>query len=473
MRFDVKVRLSGILFFAAVGVFIGIAKPFVPELSQAGHAVLMAILIAVGLWIFGTTFIPLSIGSMVMLLILIISGLKYSTVFNGYTNRAIWILIPALFFGFALNVTGLGKRLAYWVIGLFKPSYLTLTVSWVVIGILLSALTPSITVRIAIVIPIAMATVEICRLQQGSDGASYVLLAAWSMVLIPGTGWLTGSLWGPIGLGLFDATPALKGIIDFGSWFRVMFLPFALLTMVFIVALYLLMKPQKELRIDRDAFKKGFQGLGPVSFREKATLSVLTTAFLLLLTGQLHHIPDVAICLGAFVLLAVFKVITVNDIGPAINWDLILFLGSIMGLGTIFHETGVDTFLSQSLNPIIKNMPVNHWPLLFLAYVFLFLWRFIDVAQLNVTMPFLVPFLPMMEANFGIHPLIFFCLFLMCANSFFMSYQQPFVIVGESLAGKAGWTTGQLQKAGMIYFIACLVTLALSIPYWRVMGLLK
>ena len=170
------------------------AKPFVPELSQAGHSVLMAILIAVGLWIFGTKFIPLSIGSMAMLLILIVSGLKYSTVFNGYTNRAIWILIPALFFGFALNVTGLGKRLAYWVIGLFKPSYLTLTVSWVVIGILLSALTPSITVRIAIVIPIALATVEICRLQQGSDGASFLLLAAWSMVLIPGTGWLTGAL---------------------------------------------------------------------------------------------------------------------------------------------------------------------------------------------------------------------------------------------------------------------------------------
>jgi DASS family divalent anion:Na+ symporter len=163
----------------------------------------------------------------------------------------------------------------------------------------------------------------------------------------------------------------------------------------------------------------------------------------------------------------------VNDIGPAINWDFILFLGSIMGLGMIFHETGVDTFLSQSLNPIIENMPANPWPLLFLAYVFLFLWRFIDVAQLNVTMPFLVPFLPMMEADFGIHPLVFYSLFLMCANCFCMSYQQPFVIVGESLAGKAGWTTGQLQKAGVIYFIACLVTLALSIPYWRVMGLLK
>lgn len=468
-----KVRLFGIFFFALAGAFIGIAKPFVPELGQSGHSVLMALLIAVGLWIFGTRFIPLSIGSMVMLLILIVSGMKYSTVFNGYTNRAIWILIPALFFGFALNVTGLGKRLAYWVIGLFKPSYLTLTVSWVVIGILLSALTPSITVRIAIVIPIALATVEICRMQKGSDGASFLLLAAWSMVLIPGSGWLTGSLYGPIALGLFDATPALKGVIDFNSWLRVMFVPFAMLTAIFIVALYLFMKPSKELSIDGDAFKKGFQVLGPVSFREKATLLVLTAAFLLLLTGQLHHIPDVAICLGAFILLALFKVITGNDIGTAINWDLILFLGSIMGLGGIFHETGVDTFLSRSLNPIIESMPANQWLLLFLALVFLFLWRFIDIAQLNATMPFLVPFLPMMEADFGIHPLIFFCLFIMCANSFFMSYQQPFVIVGESLAGKAGWTAGQLQKAGILYFVACLVALALSIPYWRMMGLLK
>ncbi|MBA4422586.1 MAG: tricarboxylate transporter, partial [Syntrophus sp. (in: bacteria)] len=154
-----NIRLLGIVLFTVAGLSIGIIKPFAPDLNPLGHAVLMSVFVAVGIWIFGTKWVPLSIGSMVMLLLLTLSGVKNSIAFNGYTTRAIWILIPALFFGFALNSTGLGKRLAYWVIGLFKPSYFSLTLSWVIIGLILSALTPSIMVRIAIVIPIAVASV--------------------------------------------------------------------------------------------------------------------------------------------------------------------------------------------------------------------------------------------------------------------------------------------------------------------------
>jgi len=204
-------RLWGILLFSAVGIGVGIGKPFAPELSPEGHAVLMSVLVAVSVWIFGTRWVPLSIGSMVMMMLLTASGVKLSIVFNGYTTRAVWILIPALFFGFALNVTGLGKRLAYWVIGLFRPSYLSLTVSWVLIGLLLSVLTPSISVRIAIVIPIAVASVEICRLKYGSNGAALILLSAWSMVLIPGSGWLTGSLWDRPPSGSSAPSPNCRG----------------------------------------------------------------------------------------------------------------------------------------------------------------------------------------------------------------------------------------------------------------------
>ena len=220
-----KARLAGIIFFAALGLALGIGRPFAPDLNPQGHAVLMAVLIAVGIWIFGTKWVPLSIGSMVMLLILTLAGVKNTVAFNGYTARGTWILIPALFFGYALNETGLGRRLAYWTIGLFKPSYLTLTISWAIIGLLLSMLTPSITVRIAIVMPIAVATTEICRLANGSRGAGFMLLSAWSMVLIPGNGWLTGSLWGPAAIGFFDAIPGLQGVITFDSWLKALAFP--------------------------------------------------------------------------------------------------------------------------------------------------------------------------------------------------------------------------------------------------------
>jgi anion transporter len=467
-----NIRLWGIVLFSAVGIGIGIWRPFAPALAPAGHVALMSVLVAVGLWIFGSKWVPLSIGSMVMLLLLTASGMKPSLVFNGFTTRAVWILIPALFFGFALSSTGLGKRLAYWVIGLFKPSFLSLTISWVLIGILLSVLTPSISVRIAIVIPIAVATMEVCRLQYKSNGAALILFSAWSMVLIPGSGWLTGSLWGPLAIGFFSGTPALQGVIEFDPWLKAMLVPSAVLSFFFILGLYWVMKPAGDLKIDRKAFQAEFNALGPMTFKEKATLLILLATFLLLVTGRINGIPDVTVCLGAFVLLAACGVIKSQDMGTAISWDFVLFMGSIMGFGLILQETGVATFLNQSFSPVVSVLAGNLWLLTYVLLIFFFIIRFIDVAQLYATIAFVVPILPMLAADFHIHPLVMFFIFIMAANCFFMAYQQPFVIIGETTAGKASWTPAQLRQAGIIYFFACLVTLGISLLYWKAVGLI-
>ena len=159
-----KKRIAGIVIFALLGLYLGLFHPFAPELPPAGHWSIAGLLIAVGLWIFAPKWLPLSVGAVLMMMISLGAGLKYSSVFSGYTGAAIWILIPALFFGFSLTKTGLGRRLAYRIIGIFKPTYLSLTISWLIIGLVLSALTPSITVRIAIIIPIAATTVEICNI---------------------------------------------------------------------------------------------------------------------------------------------------------------------------------------------------------------------------------------------------------------------------------------------------------------------
>jgi anion transporter len=337
--------------FIIAGLYLGFFHPFAPELPSAGHWCIAGLLIAVGLWIFAPRWMPLSVGSVLMMMISLAAGLKYSAVFSGYTGTAIWILIPALFFGFALTKTGLGKRLAYRIIGIFRPTYLTLTISWLVIGLVLSALTPSITVRVAIIIPLAATTVEICNIAGHSKGASYIMLIAWAMAVIPGTGWLTGALWGPIGKGFFDATPALANVMTFESWGRAMLLPAELTALLFIIGLYLVMKPEHPLELKTDTFKAAYAGLGPMSFKEKATLVILSLAFIMFASGRAHHIPDAAVCLGAFALLAIFRIIEIKDIASGINWDLVLFLGSVFGLGAVFMDSGVSGVFDRDLLP--------------------------------------------------------------------------------------------------------------------------
>ena len=82
------------------------------------------------------------------------------------------------------------------------------------IGFVLTLGVPSMTVRTAVMVPIALALVQAIKLPLPSRGAALILLGAFEMAVLPGCAVLTGSLWGPFISGLF-ATAGLPI-----SWFE-------------------------------------------------------------------------------------------------------------------------------------------------------------------------------------------------------------------------------------------------------------
>lgn len=171
-------RKLGILAVAVMALLIAVFQPFV-GLAPQGHYVFAVIIVTLALWIFKGPSLPYLAGGALLLGGGLAFKLPLATVAGGYISAAVWVLIPALFFGFALAKTGLGKRIAYLVLKTFEPSYLTVVLSWFIIGIALSALTPSLTVRLSIVMPIAINVAEACKLPDRSRSSALVSLAAW------------------------------------------------------------------------------------------------------------------------------------------------------------------------------------------------------------------------------------------------------------------------------------------------------
>ncbi|MBF0508517.1 MAG: anion permease, partial [Deltaproteobacteria bacterium] len=145
-------KKMGLIIVVILALFIGIFKPFA-NLTPQGHQILAVVFVTLGLWIFRDSTLAYFAGGAILLGGSLAFNLPLATVVSGYTSSGIWVLIPALFFGFALVKTGLGKRIAYFVLKTFEPTYSSVILSWVIIGVALSALTPSITVRLAIVMP--------------------------------------------------------------------------------------------------------------------------------------------------------------------------------------------------------------------------------------------------------------------------------------------------------------------------------
>ena len=467
----VDLKIIFFLIFFVAGLLVGFLNPWAPSLSPLGHKVLMGLIFAIGLWVFKPWGIPFSVSGCLLLMICLFYGISPNIVFAGFTSSALWVLIPALFFGFVLVKTGLGKRLSYLVIKSFKPSYFTLILAWVVIGLLLSAATPSIAVRVAIVMPLALSCVEVCQLEKGSKGRALILLTAWAMALLPGTGWLTGALWGPIVMGMYNAVPALEGVITFSTWSKVALLPIEIMSVLLIVGGYFVLKPEKSISVSKEVFEEEYAKLGPMSREEKATAVILALCFVLFATSQIHQIPDAATCLGALFALTATGVIKTQDLSTGISWDLVIFVGVAMSLGTIFASAGVSEWLASVLVPLLSPITGNSWLFVFAMIFILFIWRFLDIAVLIPTMAILIPILPQIATTYGINPLVWITLFVMAGNCFFMSYQNMFALVGEAIIGDKGWTPKQISMYGLVYLVACIIALLVAVPYWNGLGL--
>jgi len=461
-------KIGGVL-FAVLAVLVIVVKPF-PALSSQAQNVLGGLLVTIGIWIFKPARLTYSMGAFFLAFFALVQGLPPSVVFSGFTQSALWTLVPALFFGFVLQKTGLGKRVALGIIKLFKPTYPSILLAWVLIGVALSILTPSITVRVAIVMPIAVQCCELFALEKKSRGNSLILLTAFAMALMPGSGWLTGALWGPIIQGLFNADPAMSGLVTFSSWFSVAFLPMEIVTVLLVVLGYFVLRPKEKLPKDAIDKLKAERGL-PATRAEKAAACILIGVFVLFLTKSIHGIPDAAVCMLAVIFFYLTGVMSAAEFSSGISWDLAIFIGMALSLSSIFSFTGISTWISGIIVPALAPIARNPWIFMFTVTIIVFAWRFIDIALTIPTMAILTPILPAVFTAYHISPLVWILVYVMAGNSFFLLYQNMWALMAGAIARDRVWQPSHLARYGAVYFAACMIALLVSIPVFIRAGL--
>ena len=194
--------------------------------------------------------------------------------------------------------------------------------------------------------------------------------------------------------------------------------------------------------------------------------------FALFITGGLHGIPPAAVCLSAVIAFFTLKILTPEDIGTGISWDLVIFIAMALSINGIFSATGITTWLSAIIVPAIRPFAVSPWIFALVMLAILFAWRFIDIAMFIPTMVILIPVLPSISTEYGINPLMWLPLFIMAANAFFMNYQNMWAMMGSSIAGERSWMPRHLAVYGLIYFVICMAVIAVMVPFWIKSGII-
>lgn len=282
----------------------------------------------------------------IMLIAVTIASLwlnKMNDVLGGYSNGTAWLVFTAFSLSTAFSSTGLGKRVAYILIGKIGRSTLGLGYAMTITDTIISPATPSNTARTGgIVYPIFQSIAEAMGSTPGETGkkmGSYLNLLAYQISMTTSCLFITATASNVIVLHF--AKDILKVDISWMQWAIAAFIPVMGVLIIIPYAVYKIYPPEiKYIDNYKAISEEGLRDLGPVSKNEKILALLFTLAVIGWATTSITKFNATAIAI-AFVASAlatgVLKWENVLKTGGA--WSTLIWYGGIIGLATALSKS--------------------------------------------------------------------------------------------------------------------------------------
>lgn len=278
-------------------------------------------------------------------------------VLSGYASGTTWLVFAAFTLSSAFVVTGLGKRLAYHLIGLLGNTTLRLGYVTAFLDLLIAPATPSNTARAGgIVFPIINSVANAL----GSDPATsprkaghYLMLNIYMNTKVTSYMFLTAMA--PNALALSILHDVLDINLSWGGWALAASLPGLLCLLLTPWVIYKLYPPELRTVDNQTIAKQGLKELGPIKTTEKMLIVVFLLALLGWIFGDtLLGIDAASIALFIMALVLVINIITWQDIQQNKGgWNTLIWYGGIIGLSGVLKKVGFFEWLAQALQQLL------------------------------------------------------------------------------------------------------------------------
>jgi anion transporter len=440
-------------------------QPGIGQLDDLGQSALAIMALAVVFWV--TDVLPAGITALLSLGLLIIAGVPSNVALGGFATGAFWILVSVLFFGTAMDKTGLARRISYRILLIFPPTYVGILVAFMLIGFVLTLGVPSMTVRTAIMVPIAFALVQAIKLPLPSSGAALIVLGAFEMAVLPGCAVLTGSLWGPFVAGLFTTAGLPISWIDYA---RVMALPTVVWCGLLVAANLLVMRPPPTASMNKQIVRAEMQQLGPMSRAETVTSIIIAAAVIAWAAQPWHGVPPEAIGMVALAALFATRVLAPGEIGPGIPWALAIFVGGMLSLTAVMSTYKIHVWLGSYIVPAVQPFVGNSFLLVLAISAAVAAMRFVDPVGFLTIAAFFLP-LAAFLAHRGVPPLVLTAIIMLPTHVFWFNYQNIWIAMTEGISKKSAYTDADRMKLATVFIVVTVVALWTAVGYWRAVGI--
>jgi anion transporter len=449
----------------AAGLAI-IALPTPHGLSRIAQLVLGITAFTAVIW--ASQVINNGIASILMMGLLMLAGVKVPLVLSGFGGGSFWVLLTVLFYGFAMKKTGLAERISYYILSLFPGSYRGILTAFFVIGFVLALGIPSMTVRTAIMVPVAWALVQSLGLAKRSRGSALIILTTVEMAVIPGVAFLYGSLSGPVVAASFEAKHLPLTWLGYA---RVITFPTLLLCILILIVNPLVLRPEAPLASNPSFARDRLRALGPFKRPELITGLIVFFSIVYWTTDSYHHLPSFLIGMLAIAVFAFSGILKDSEISTGVSWPLLLFIGGIFGLANVIQEYKVTDWIAGFFVPVVHQLTASVIVLTIVVALAMYALRFLDPSSFIAISVLFLSVVDVTRAA-GIPPLVLMAPIIIASVPFWMLYQNFWLAMGDGLTGSEAFTAGHRVRLANTYAVAVLITLALSVGYWKIIGIL-
>lgn len=295
---------------------------------------------------------------------------------SGFSNTTVWLIFIAYMFALGYEKTGLGKRIALFLVSKMGRRTLGLGYAVAIADLLLAPFMPSNTARSGgTIFPI----VKNIPLLYGSTPekdprklGSYITWVALAATCVTSSMFYTGLATNVLAKSLLDGAGITAP--TWGQWF-LLFLPVGLILFLLVPLLAYLVYPP-ALKISRNIPEwagNELTGMGKISKNEIIMALLGCLALFLWISGDYFKINATISALTVLCLMVLFKILSWNDIlTNKTAWNVFLWFGALVTLAGGLNNVGfLGWFANKITTGISSFSPMSILVFLLLAFYFI------------------------------------------------------------------------------------------------------
>lgn len=401
-------------------------------------------------------------------------------VLSGYAATVSWLVFCAFSLSVAFVKTGLGKRLAYTLIGSFGKTTLRLGYVNALLDLIIAPVTPSNTARAGgIILPIMNSISYSFGSTPGPTAkkvGKYLIGNMYHVDLVTSFMFMTAQA--PNVLIAVYGKQILGIDVSWGTWAVAMVVPGLLLLAVTPLLSYFLIRPEIKDIDNKKIAREGLEELGPMKKSEKSLVLIFVLALLgWALPSLLQQVAGIklpldstAVAIAAMVACFLLNVLTWDDMLENKGaWNTLLWFGGIVGMATALDKAKFFTWLAKVLGDSL-HFGDNSFMTLIMLGILSILIRYVFASASSYVVAMLPVFLTLGKLG-HVEPMALILL-LMATNGYggnvthYACGPSPVVYGAGFVDAKSWWINGAVMA-----LIGFIVTMVVGYPWWKMIGL--